>query len=385
MKVVRCEILEVDLPFKISFKHSLHERTSSSSVFIKMSADTGEIGWGEALPREYVTGETTANVVENLKEAFLPPLLGHRFSNWEEALEIAKTIEIRARERKPDLPDRVGSARCAAELALLDLAGRHFGRSVAEIFGKRKREWVEYSGVISSDSPMKVAKTCLKMRLGGLRFIKIKVGGPGDKEKVQRIRTLMGRKTDLRVDANAAWNATEAISTIQNLKKFEISSVEQPLPATDYEGLQAVTSAVSTPIMADESLCSLADAKKLVSMDACDYFNIRISKCGGLFGALELAEFARNHDKGMQLGCQVGESAILSAAGRHFALGVAGLKFIEGSFGTHLLLEDVAKQDLTFRRRGLGRPLTGPGLGVDIVPERIEPHATSRHVIEAGS
>jgi len=311
--------------------------------------------------------------------------MGHRFSSWEEALEFAKTIEVQARERKPDLPDRVGSSRCAAELALLDLAGRHFGRTVAEIFGKRKREWIEYSGVISSDSPMKVAKTCLKMRLGGLRFIKIKVGGPGDKEKVHRIRTLMGRKADLRVDANAAWNVAEAIATIQNLKRYGISSVEQPLPASDYEGLQAVTSAVSTPIMADESLCSLADAKKLVGMDACDYFNIRISKCGGLFGSLELAEFARNHDKGMQLGCQVGESAILSAAGRHFALGVAGLKFIEGSFGTHLLQEDVAKQDLTFRRRGLGRPLSGPGLGVDVLPERIEPYASCRHEIEAGS
>lgn len=385
MKVVRCEILEVDLPFKISFKHSLHERTSSGSVFVKMIADSGEIGWGESLPREYVTGETVETVVGNLKEAFLPPVLGRRFSSWEESLECAKSIEVQARELKPDLPDRVGSSRCAAELALLDLAGKHFGRSVAEIFGKRKREWVEYSGVISSDSPMKVAKTCLKMRLGGLRFIKIKVGGRDDEEKVRRIRAFMGRKADLRVDANAAWKVTEAITTIQNLKKYGISSVEQPLPADDYEGLQAVTSAVSTPIMADESLCSLADAKKLVSMDGCDYFNIRISKCGGLFGAIEMAEYARNHDKGFQLGCQVGESAILSAAGRHFALGVAGFKFVEGSFGWRLLQEDIAKQDLTFRRRGIGRPLSGPGLGVDVIPEKIEPHASARHLLEAGS
>src|SRR3989304_10211538 len=117
MKVVRCEILEVDLPFKISFKHSLHERTSSGSIFVRMVADSGEVGWGESLPREYVTGETGPTVVENLKEAFLPPLFDQRFSSWEESLECAKSIEGLARVRKPDLPDRVGSSRCAAELA----------------------------------------------------------------------------------------------------------------------------------------------------------------------------------------------------------------------------------------------------------------------------
>ena len=123
----------------------------------------------------------------------------------------------------------------------------------------------------------------------------------------------------------------------------------------------------------------MEDARKLVGMDACDYFNIRLSKCGGLFGALEMAEFARHQDKGCQLGCQVGETAILSAAGRHFAMGVAGLKFIEGSFGTHLLEQDVSKEDLTFRRKGIGKPLSGPGLGVTVIPERIEPHITCRH------
>jgi muconate cycloisomerase len=384
MKIVRCEIWEVDLPFKLTFKHSLHERSTSGSVILRLQSDTGDVGWGESLPREYVTGETTATVVERLTETFLPVLMEHRPASWEEALEVAEKLEIEARQKTPDLPDRIGATRCAAELAFLDLAGKHFRRSVAEIFGKRKREWVEYSGVISSDAPYKVAKTSLKMRAGGIRFVKIKVGGSDDVQKVKRIRCLMGAHTDLRVDANAAWDASTAISRIQALKPYGITSVEQPIPAEDIEGLQTVTSAVTTPIMVDESLCSLTDARRLVAQDACDYFNIRLSKCGGLIASLELAEFARNHDKGCQLGCQVGETAILSAAGRHFALGVAGLKYIEGSFGTHLLEQDVAKQNLTFGRKGIGRPLNGPGLGIQVLPERIEPFIRTRSVVGEG-
>jgi len=381
MKVTACEIWEVDIPFKLTFKHSLHERAESNSVILRLETDTGDVGWGESLPREYVTGETVHSVVETIQGSFLPTVLGQRVSTWEESLALAKDLESEARKRTPALPDRIGAARCAIELAFLDVSGKHFRRSVAEIFGKRKREWVEYSGVISSDSPWKVVKTSLKMRLGGLRFIKVKVGGSDDRDKLRRIRLASGRHTDLRVDANAAWSVCDAISSIQSLKRYEISCVEQPIAANDIAGLQTVTNAVSTPVMVDESLCTLSDAKKLVEQDACDYFNIRLSKCGGLLPSLELAEFARQHDKGLQLGCQVGETAILSAAGRHFALGVAGLKYVEGSFGTHLLQQDVARQDLTFRRRGVGRPLNGPGLGIDVLPERIEPYVRCRHRI----
>ncbi len=382
MKVVRCEILEVDIPFRLTFKHTLHERSESSSIFVRLHSDTGETGWGESLPRDYVTGESLASVVTVIRDNLLPVILGVPLANWEEALELAKNLETEARKRNAELPARIGAARCALELALLDLAGHHFKRSVSEIFGQRKREWVEYSGVIGGDSRWNVTKSALKLRLGGLQYIKVKVGGADDREKLRLIRRVVGSRADIRVDANAAWNVSDAIGRIQSFKQFGISCIEQPVRANDIEGLQAVTSAVTTPVMVDESLCTMGDAKKLVAMDACDYFNIRLSKCGGLFASLELAEFARNYDKACQLGCQVGESAVLSAAGRHFALGVAGLKYFEGSYGTHLLEKDITRENLTFRRGGIGRALGGVGLGVQVLPERIEPYVKQRHVLE---
>src|SRR5262249_49090110 len=97
-------------------------------------------------------------------------------------------------------------------------------------------------------------------------------------------------------------------------------------------------------------------------LQACDLFNLRLSKCGGFIPALRLAQFAKQHELGYQLGCQVGETAILSAAGRHFATSVQGLRYLEGSYDRHLVPEALGAEDMTFRRGGRARVLVGCGL-----------------------
>jgi muconate cycloisomerase len=87
---------------------------------------------------------------------------------------------------------------------------------------------------------------------------------------------------------------------------------------------------------------------------------------------LRLAQFAREHGLGYQLGCQVGETAVLSAAGRHFAQSVVGLRYCEGSYDRRLVQDALATQDLTFGRGGKAPALTGPGLGIDLDPQALK-------------
>ncbi|HTI51051.1 MAG TPA: enolase C-terminal domain-like protein, partial [Planctomycetaceae bacterium] len=98
----------------------------------------------------------------------------------------------------------------------------------------------------------------------------------------------------------------------------------------------------------------------------CDLFNIRLSKCGGLIQSLKLAALAHGAGLSYQLGCQVGETGILSAAGRHFACSVAGIRYLEGSFDKFLVRERLTVEDITFGYRGYAPALAGPGLGVHI-------------------
>jgi muconate cycloisomerase len=118
--------------------------------------------------------------------------------------------------------------------------------------------------------------------------------------------------------------------------------------------------------MLDESLCSLVDARQAIEAGTCDLFNLRLSKCGGFLTSLLLAAAAHRAGLGCQLGCQVGETGILSAAGRHFATSVGELRYLEGSFDRFLVRETLTREDLTFGRGGYAPALAGPGLGVTI-------------------
>src|SRR5262245_21354961 len=124
--------------------------------------------------------------------------------------------------------------------------------------------------------------------------------------------------------------------------------------------------------MLDESLCSLVDAQRAADRGTCDLFNLRLSKCGGFISSLRLAQFAKRHGLGYQLGCQVGETAILSAAGRHFAASVGEPVAVEGSSDHHLVRERLSREDITFGRGGWAPGLTGPGLGVTIVSAAVD-------------
>src|SRR5207248_2145791 len=143
------------------------------------------------------------------------------------------------------------------------------------------------------------------------------------------------------------------------------SSVEQPLAHEQLAELAEVRRQLAglhaaVPIMLDESLCGMVDAERASELGACDLFNLRLSKCGGFIPTLRLAQFAQRHGLGYQLGCQIGETALLSAAGRHFASSVANLRYCEGSYDRHMVREALGTKDLTLRWGAWAPALPGP-------------------------
>jgi L-alanine-DL-glutamate epimerase-like enolase superfamily enzyme len=370
-RVKKIDILEVELPFKKAFKHAQHERKSSGSVFVRIHLEDGTTGYGEALPREYVTGEDPSMVSKKLLNGSLTGLVRVEFLSLEDAADFMREKE-----------DLDGPARCAVELALLDAVGKCYGESVRLVLGDNVTSEVYYSGVISAGSTASAAVDALKFKLYGFGQVKVKVGLKDDIERLRAIRGILGDNVDLRVDANCAWSEDEAIDRIAKLRQFGVSAVEQPVRATDIKGLKKVTGSVAERIIADESICTIDDARELAAEKACNMFNIRLSKCGGLLNALEIVRIARENSISYQLGCQVGESGVLSAAGRHFACCVEDIEYFEGSYGRHLLKEDVTKEDTTFGRKGRAVSLDGPGLGVSVADNVLEKYAVRISTIE---
>ncbi|HEY7426530.1 MAG TPA: dipeptide epimerase [Gemmataceae bacterium] len=378
MKIVALTAYHVRIPLRRRIRHASHTRTETDNLLVRCVLEDGSTGHGEGVPRDYVTGETIDSSFDLLKRS---DLAAQRTDcrDFEQTVALAERLRL-----APVAGDERGcegnAARCAVELAVLDAYGRHFGRPVSDVTRVLAPELyqpqthVRYSGAITTARGYKTLVAALVFRIYRFRQVKVKVGMEGydDAKRLRTVRRWASGGIDIRLDANEAWTPANAVERIRALEPFGISAVEQPVPHADTAVLRDVRRQVRTPIMLDESLCSRLDAERAAEGQLCDLFNLRLSKCGGFIPSLRLAQFAKQHGLGYQLGCQVGETAVLSAAGRHFASGVAGLRYLEGSYDRHLVHEALAATDLTFGWGGWAAALQGPGLGFTLDPQALQ-------------
>jgi L-alanine-DL-glutamate epimerase-like enolase superfamily enzyme len=380
-QIYRITLWPLAIPMKAKFSHAVHERELADPVVVCVELANGIVGWGETLPRPYVTGESVGSIQPAIEQAFLPLLSPLRPGCLAEALEVIDALPTIDPDGRP-----ISAARAGVELALLDAYCRTWPRPVTEVVGwlglaaiglGGSLAHLRYSGVLSADEPGRVLRSLWKMRLFGLRDFKLKVGFDGDHELVNAVAAKLspairrGRAT-LRLDANGGWSLDRAIERLTAWREWPIACIEQPLPRGHEQQLSEMKRHVPMPIMHDESLTSLADAEALIALRVADFFNIRLSKNGGWLASIRLAGLARKHGVGYQLGCMVGETSILSAAGRAFLAVVPGVEFAEGSYGKFLLQDDVVDRPVRFGYGGFGRPLSGPGWGVRVQQDRLQ-------------
>lgn len=385
--VTQLDLFAVDLPFKVAFRHAAAARTTSDSLFLRARLDNGAEGWGESLPRAYVSGEAREQAFALLRDTILPALVGQSFRSLPEAVSFLEKCDGKAPPEwvKPEIPQT--AAWCSVDLALLDAFGRASGEparpgvgvpapSVAALGRYR------YSGVVSAGTGWSYAVSLLKMRAFRFPHVKLKLEHDGAVQAARTARRLLGRRVDLRADANMAWDVEQALEVIDQLRAVGIQSFEQPIAADDLSGLARLVAESSAQIMVDEGLTDRDSLQRFIAHRACTAANVRISKCGGLVGAYARCREALDAGLMLQVGCQVGESSLLSAAHLTLLSALApltpGVRFAEGCFGRHLLREDPAAPLVQFRYGG--RPpchSPGPGLGV-----QVDPAALQRYVVD---
>jgi L-alanine-DL-glutamate epimerase-like enolase superfamily enzyme len=183
-----------------------------------------------------------------------------------------------------------------------------------------------------------------------------------------------------------AWTVEQALEAIGQLRSVGIRSFEQPIAAGDLAGLARLVADSSAQIMVDEGLTDRDALQRFINHRACTAANVRISKCGGLVGAYARCREALDAGLMLQVGCQVGESSLLSAAQLTLLQGLApltpGVRYAEGCFGRHLLREDPASPLVQFRYGGRPpRRPAGAGLGVQVDQAMLERWAVDRAVV----
>lgn len=384
MKIRRFDIYQTAIPFRIRFRHAKASRRHSASVFVRCELEDGSVGYGEGLPREYVTGETWQGVFDDLSDRVLPSLIDCDFDAFGDVEAFCEGLYDYVLESMPGLPSHIGATCCAAELSLLDAYGRHFGCTV---FNGACQEEPRYSGVISGSGPLSVLAMSSLYRALGMPAVKLKVGNRHDAANARACRLAMGQRASLRVDANGGWSAENALAAIPRLQRFGVQYVEQPIPPRRYADSRRIQDETGVRIVADEDLRDVHDAKALIEQKACRVFNVRVSKCGGFHAALRIGRMAREHGLEVQVGSQVGESALLSAVGLVVARRLAPVVFMEGCFGEMLLKEDLRPAGnngnggaFRFGHGGIP-PRYAPESGIDIP---IDEDALHRHAVAHG-
>ncbi len=314
MKITDIRFGMLRVPLKTPFKTALRTVDTIEDIVITMHTDTGHIGYGEAPATAVITGDTHGSIIEAIHKIIAPRIIGQEIANLN---RITRLIQSAL--------EKNSSAKAAVEIAVYDLFAQLYGAPLYKILGGGDPV-ITTDITISVDYIDKMVADSLAAVERGFESLKVKVGKDIelDVERVKAIYAAVEDKALIRVDANQAWTAKQAVFAIQTLEDagVRMELVEQPVKAQDLEGMKYVTERVHTPIMADESVFGPTEVIELIRMRAADIINIKLMKTGGLSNAIHIADICGMYGMECMIGCMV-ETSISVAAAAHIAVAKA--------------------------------------------------------------
>jgi muconate cycloisomerase len=366
MRISNLRVYQSARPFEISFESGQAFRTKGESVILRMEYDNGTVSYGESAPRIYVTGESVSSVAGLILNVFAPLLLNRPAGTLKDVKSTLNDLEAHCLQRSLH---PCNSALGAVDIALLDGLGKLEEKPVSFYLGPALNSRPAYSVSVPFLPVEQIRQLHSRFRHYPFTHIKVLLGGATswNVERVALLRSLFGEGVDLRVEVNGKWTFEQAVANIEALKRHRISAVEQPLPARDIEGHCRLREKCGVRLVADESFCTLSEAEELVERGACDILNIKVSKCGGLLRSKAIADFAHSRNVPCQLGAHVGETEVLTAAGRHFSATV-DLLWMDGGYSFLLFKGGGGK-----RSAAVSKTPSTAGLGVPPLLEEQDP------------
>ena len=300
-------IYRFDIPLKDVFTIATMSLSTAQNLLVELRTSEGIVGWGEASPYRALVGETQLINIAAAQE-LKPLLLGRN------PLAISGLMQ----EIDAFLPHNT-TLKSAIDMALHDVAAKICGVPLYAYLGGEPRA-METDLTIGICDPQVAGHKAKAIQAMGFRIIKVKLGldFKGDLTRLENIRAAVGPDTILRIDANQGWDRISAAQSLKAFERFNIELCEQPCRASDFDGMRYASRCSSIPIMADEAVFSPSDALALIREDATDYFNIKLSKAGGIQNAGKIANVAEAGHRPCMIGC-MSESLLGITAAAHFA------------------------------------------------------------------
>lgn len=327
----------LSIPFREPFATAGGVVSARELLLLRLEDADGAVGYGEAAPFEPYDGVSLDAVVSAVRDA----------DAWE--------------------TDAVGGlpphARAAVEMALLDLEARREARPV----GEPGAEAIAVNRTLPAGPPEEVARRARDGLRDGYSCFKLKVGLPDDADRVAAVRDAIGPWPALRLDANGAWSAREAIEMARAFEPHDIELLEQPCATLDE--LREVRRSVDVAVAADESIASVQDVERAAAEGSCDAVNVKLAASGGFTAARATLRAAAAHGIDAFLSSSLdgpwGMAAALQLAGSEPLSRACGLATLE-------LFEARVARTIPPPNAGLQAVPGGPGLGVPVDDEALD-------------
>ena len=327
MKIVRSSCSAYILKFKLPFSTSKGKISERKGFLIKLDSANGKCGYGDCCPLPDFGSESYKQAEAKIKDLELKIRIDT--NDFEQS--ILKTLE--PLNGSPTL-------RHGFEQALLNLISRDMNLSLNEILNSSSKKIINVNAAIGFLSPEESVSRAKELISKGFKTIKLKIGRGNFEEDyacIKAVRENIGKKINLRLDANGKWNLPNAISSLSQLEKFGIEYVEQPV--NNINDFLLLSKRTSIPLAADESIRTLKDAYDFITQKAISIIILKPMMLGGIIPILKIIEYAQ--ENGVMV---VITTSLDSVIGRSFA--VLAASFVENEFAHGLGTAEIFEKDL---------------------------------------
>ncbi len=380
MKIAEIETIVVDLPRRSSYTWRSLKDPIGRYVILRLTTDDGVTGLGEAPAILSWGGEhgryfgEDPNIVCYLVREVIGPMLMGADPRAMKSFFAELDIQVRGYPYTKSM----------IECALLDIVARHAGVPLYQLLGGAARREIPICHSVGLAAPEDSARESEAAAADGIGWLQIKVGGDDqlDLEIVKAVRRAVGDDVRIYPDVNRGYRETKtAINTIRAMRdQAGIVAVEQPV-----EGIAAmkrVVDGIDVPVIVDEGCWSPEDAIEVVKAGAADLLSIYYTKAAGLIRAMEVGTVARAAGLPTNVNGSL-EGGVGNAANLHLAAALEGatwpavitINTLAGreqtKVGGVFYTDDVITEPFAYKDGCLAVP-DGPGLGVELDPEKIK-------------
>ena len=358
--ITQIELYKLSIALKEPFVISLGTIHNAENVIAVIRTNRNISGFGECSPFMTINGESQSTCF----------IVGQYLAK---ALKGKNPLDIKGCIKMMDAIIYANtSIKSAFDIAIHDIAAQYAGVPLYKFLGGEKNKILITDYTVSIGEPQEMAMNALKIKQAGYPVIKVKLGEntKTDVARIQAIRKAIGKEIPVRIDANQGWNVKTAIGTLNALKDYNIQFCEEPVPRWNFMNLKKIKKKSPIPIMADESCSDHHDAKRLIQLNACDMFNIKLGKSSGLLKAQKIIALAEKENMTMQVGGFM-ESKITMTANAHLAL--CSKNILHCDFDTPLMFaEDPVSGGIVYKENGIIEVPDTAGLGAWIIKERLD-------------